>query len=204
MICIDLLRHGEPAGGERYRGSGVDDPLSEQGLEQMWRAVGGCAPASGPWSRIISSPMRRCLDFAVPLSHALNLPLTQVPDLREVGFGSWEGRTPTELRQNSPEAFLAFFRDPMRARPRGAEPLKDFRRRVDGALDDLIRRHEDEHLLVVTHAGVIRAAVCGALEVPTEAMYRIKIAYAGVTRLRRDDRGMMLEFVNRRHLADSA
>nr|WP_255722454.1 histidine phosphatase family protein [Ectothiorhodospira lacustris] len=204
MIRIDFLRHGEPTGGERYRGSGVDDPLSETGLEQMWQAVGGRAPTSVPWTRIISSPMRRCLDFAAPLSRTLNLPLTQVPDLREVGFGSWEGRTPEDLRRNSPEEFLAFFHDPMHARPRGAEPLDDFRRRVDGALDEMLRQHAGEHLLVVTHAGVIRAVICAALEVPTEAMYRIRIPYAGATRLRRDDRGMMLEFVNRRHPADSA
>jgi len=27
---IDLLRHGEPVGGKRYRGQ-IDDPLSEKG-----------------------------------------------------------------------------------------------------------------------------------------------------------------------------
>ncbi|MBK1672818.1 histidine phosphatase family protein [Ectothiorhodospira shaposhnikovii] len=196
-MCIDLLRHGEPAGGERYRGSGVDDPLSACGLEQMWQAVGGRGLTSGPWDQVVSSPMRRCLAFAESLSLSLNLPLTQVTDLREVGFGSWEGRTPADIRQNSPDEFFAFFRDPMNARPLGAEPLEAFRSRVDAALLELSRSHAGEHLLVVTHAGVIRAAICHVLDVPTEAMYRIRVPYAGITRLRQDDRGMMLEFVNR-------
>ena len=28
---LDLLRHGEPIGGSKIRGSGVDDPLSPRG-----------------------------------------------------------------------------------------------------------------------------------------------------------------------------
>ena len=37
---IELLRHGEPVGGSRYRGQ-LDDALSERGWKQMWQAVGG-------------------------------------------------------------------------------------------------------------------------------------------------------------------
>jgi len=38
MTTIDLLRHGEPEGGVRYRGDGVDDPLSARAWKQMWAA----------------------------------------------------------------------------------------------------------------------------------------------------------------------
>ena len=37
---VDLIRHGEPAGGQRYRGHRVDDPLTEKGWSQMWNSVG--------------------------------------------------------------------------------------------------------------------------------------------------------------------
>ena len=40
---IDLIRHGQPQGGSVYRGHGVDDPLSELGWQQMWKAVGDTA-----------------------------------------------------------------------------------------------------------------------------------------------------------------
>ena len=43
-IIIDLIRHGEPQGGPRYRGDGIDDPLSDKGWRQMWDAVGEDAP----------------------------------------------------------------------------------------------------------------------------------------------------------------
>ena len=51
FTIIDLLRHGEPDGGQKFRGA-VDDPLSPHGWEQMRSAVGDCRnmkdPRSGP------------------------------------------------------------------------------------------------------------------------------------------------------------
>ncbi|MGM0677424.1 MAG: histidine phosphatase family protein [Pseudomonadota bacterium] len=197
MICIDLLRHGEPTGGLRYRGSGVDDPLTQEGWRQMWEAVGGQVTPGGPWDRLVSSPMARCQDFAEQLSQRLSLPLAIEPAIREVGFGAWEGRSHDDLKLNSLDEYLAFFQDPVKSRPKGAEPLGDFRGRVSDALARVETRYRGQHVLLVTHAGVIRAGICAALDVPLEAMYRIKVPYAGLTRLRRDERGLMLEFVNR-------
>ncbi len=51
---IDVIRHGEPVGGRRYRGHGVDDPLSEKGWQQMWKAVAD----RSDWQHIAA---RRCL-----------------------------------------------------------------------------------------------------------------------------------------------
>ena len=38
ITTIDLIRHGEPVGGKKFRGS-TDDPLSELGWQQMTAAV---------------------------------------------------------------------------------------------------------------------------------------------------------------------
>ena len=53
---LDYLRHGQPTGGSRYRGHGVDDPLSELGWEQMR----GTTEGIDDWQAVISSPMQRC------------------------------------------------------------------------------------------------------------------------------------------------
>ena len=52
---IDIIRHGEPEGGRRYRGHSIDDPLSKTGWQQMWNAI----PENPPWDHIISSPLLR-------------------------------------------------------------------------------------------------------------------------------------------------
>ena len=79
---IDLLRHGEPVGGQRYRGQ-RDDALSEKGWQQMWRTVEGMSE----WQQIVTSPLQRCSSFAHALGERLSLPVHEETRFKEVGFG---------------------------------------------------------------------------------------------------------------------
>lgn len=186
---VDFLRHGEPVGGKRYRGNGVDDPLSDLGWQQMWAAVG---PFRG-WDCIVSSPMRRCLEFAEALAAEAGREVVVEEGLREVGFGGWEGRTSEQILLEDPQGFEAFYQDPVRYRPAGAEPLGDFLGRVALAFDRIVAEHAGQHLLVVAHAGVIRAAVAKVLCSPPERLYRMVIPYAGMTRFRSAGGRLLLE-----------
>jgi alpha-ribazole phosphatase/probable phosphoglycerate mutase len=188
-VTLDLMRHGEPVGGRRYRGQ-IDDPLSEKGWAQMHAAVGG----SAPWDRIVSSPLARCRAFAEALGDANGLPLALDARLMEVGFGAWEGKRAAEIEAAAPGTLARFKADPVNARPPGAEPLAEFYARVAAALDDLHAQHAGEHLLLVGHAGVIRMAFAWALQVPLEHAYRIEVACASLTRLRFEDGRASLVF----------
>lgn len=176
---IDIIRHGEPVGGTRIRGNGVDDPLSERGWQQMWVAVQN-APT---WSRIITSPMKRCQEFACALARKHNLPLHVDRRIREVGFGSWEGRTRHAVTAEDPQAIRKFHIDPLNARPIGAEPLKAFYARVRQAVEEIIEAYSGEHLLMVAHAGVIRTAISMALRGALDGIYGVRVDYATITRL---------------------
>ena len=178
---VDLMRHGEPVGGRRYRGQ-IDDPLSEKGWAQMHAAVG----ESVPWTRIVSSPLLRCRAFAETLAERHRLPLALDERLKEVGFGAWEGKSAAEIEQAAPGTLARFKADPLNARPQGAEPLVDFHARVAAALDDLLAQHNGQHVLLVGHAGVMRMALAWALQIPLEHAYRIEVATASLTRLRFD------------------
>jgi alpha-ribazole phosphatase len=178
---IDLLRHGEPVGGARYRGQ-IDDALSEKGWQQMWRTVEGMSE----WQHIVTSPLLRCSSFAVALGERLQLPVHEEPRFREVGFGKWEGYTRTELEELNPGQVTRFLQDPVNSRPPGAEPLKEFTSRVEAGFEDLLARFAGQSVLVVAHAGVIRAIMAYILEVPPSRMYRIHVANAGLSRIRTD------------------
>ena len=101
---IDFLRHGEPVGGRCYRGNGVDDPLAETGWSQMWATLGDACP----WDEIISSPLQRCHVFAQVLGERHGLPVRIDERFREVGFGSWEGRTPDQILADNADEYHAF------------------------------------------------------------------------------------------------
>jgi alpha-ribazole phosphatase/probable phosphoglycerate mutase len=176
---LDFLRHGEPVGGKKYRGQ-TDDPLSEKGWAQMRAATAG----EQPWTAIVSSPLSRCRAFADSLATSLALPLQLDARLAEVGFGTWEGRTAEQLKQDDPDRIFNFKRDPVGNRPQGAEPLADFFARVVAAYEDVHQHHAGQHVLVVAHAGVIRMAICHALGLPPEQAYRINVGSAGMARIR--------------------
>ncbi len=176
---IDIIRHGEPIGGSRYRGHGVDDLLSDTGWQQMWSAVG----ESVRWSRIITSPLRRCYDFAEALALQRGIPCEVDKRIKEVGFGSWEGRSRRSVITEDNQAYKRFYADPVNARPAGAEPLEGFFQRVTQALHDTFDKYPNEHLLMVAHAGVIRTAVSMAINGSLRNLYAVHVDYANITRL---------------------
>ena len=128
ITTVDLIRHGEPVGGRKYRGQ-LDDPLSEKGWSQMRNAVADHCP----WDTIISSPLSRCAEFANELSERHQRSLKLEPQFKEIGFGDWEGQTAEEIQTNMPGALEAFWRDPIKERPPGAEPLVMFQKRIESA-----------------------------------------------------------------------
>lgn len=192
QTIIDLIRHGQPEGGSVYRGHGVDDPLSELGWQQMWRAV----EHATPWTRVISSPMRRCREFAEQFAFKHRLPVTIEDRFKEVGFGSWEGRSRCEIQQRNRQEYDNFYRDPINCRPPGAEPIGGFISRVTSAYHDVLHDHQAEHCLIVAHAGVIRAIVAHVLHADPIGLYRIRIDNAGLSRIIHGQYGGMLEFLN--------
>ena len=179
-VVVDLIRHGEPVGGKRYRGCGVDDPLSEKGWRQMWQAVG----EQHPWRRIVTSPLRRCAEFAHALGARWGIAVEQDARLCEMAFGEWEGRTAEDICHGDPLRIERYRLDPVRHRPAGAEPLQDFARRVEDALDALVEKNAGGHVLIVAHAGVIRMLLALSLGMPVERLYRIQVGNAALSRLR--------------------
>lgn len=174
---IDVIRHGEPVGGRRYRGHGVNDPLTEKGWQQMWGAVADCSD----WQHIVSSPLSRCLDFAQQLSKKLKIGYSVDDRLKEIGFGTWEGLTPDEIIANDIDVLKQFYKDPIRNRPEGAEPLESFSSRVWDAYEDISRKHLNEKVLIVGHAGVIRAITANILGMDLNHVYsNLKIEYGGI------------------------
>jgi broad specificity phosphatase PhoE len=191
---LDFIRHGEPEGGSRYRGSTVDDPLSSRGWRQMRQAIGSTCR----WDLVISSPLQRCLAFARELAACHDLPVEVERDFREVGFGCWEGLNRRQVREMDEEGFLAFYRDPVHCRPEGAEDLLQFGLRVATAFERATTRHAGRHILVVAHAGVIRAVLGHVLQAPAEAWYRVQVDNAGISRFAREAGDNRLLFHNRR------
>ena len=174
---IDVIRHGEPVGGRRYRGYSIDDPLTEKGWTQMRAAV----PETPKWQHIVSSPLKRCLEFSQELANDLHITYSIDENIKEIGFGDWEGKTPEEILAEDSEALNHFYQDPVHNRPRGAEPLETFSERVWTAYQTILQEHQGKHVLIVAHAGVARAITANILKMSLDDVYsRLKIEYGAI------------------------
>ena len=142
-----------------------------------------------PWEIVLSSPLRRCSEFAQALATRHGLPLEVDRRWMELGFGEWEGRTAAEIMASDAERLSRFWLDPIAHAPPGGERLDAFRERVVSAWNDLLDRHAGRHVLIVAHAGTIRMATSHALDMPLERIFRLHVPYAGITRLRVDVNG---------------
>jgi len=90
--------------------------------------------------------LHRCLETRALVAPAL--PFAIEPALREVDFGSWEGRTLQWAEEHAPELLAERRRDPVGFRPPGGESIEDAAQRLRPIADSL--RHADG-MLVIGH-----------------------------------------------------
>lgn len=177
---VDLLRHGEVSGGFRLRGL-TDDPLSTEGYEQMWHALG----SEKPWHRIISSGLRRCDTFAGELAAKIGVQHDIEPRFREIDFGDWEGKEVASVWEDDHERASAFWNNPFAVAPPGGEDPALMKQRVLAAWDALLAQLGDnDHCLIVTHGGPIRLMLGSVLDMPDAALIRIEVPHASFSRVR--------------------
>ncbi|MFB8828295.1 alpha-ribazole phosphatase family protein [Azotobacter sp. CWF10] len=177
-LHLDLLRHGDTECGGGFRGS-LDDALTAAGWVQMRAATAG----GGPWDLVVSSPLRRCADFARELAAAQGLPLQHEADLRELHFGAWEGRNASELMHDDAEGLGRFWDDPYAFTPPDGEPVSAFEARVLDAVERLRRDCAGRRLLLVTHGGVMRLLLARARGLPRRALLQVTVAHGALHRL---------------------
>jgi len=173
---VDFLRHGEVSGAACFRGV-TDDPLSELGWQQMTQQC-----QAGQWQSIVSSPLRRCADFAATLARNAHVELTIEQGWREIDFGDWEGLTAAQINQQNPTQLQQFYADPFGFTPPKAESYADFGGRIQTAWQQLIEKHAGTSVLVITHAGVIRFMFAQLLHLSAQNSFQIEVPHACLTR----------------------
>lgn len=187
-LRLDLLRHGETELGGGLRGS-LDDALTAKGWAQMRAAV----IAQGPWDRLVSSPLQRCARFADELGAQLNLPVTLEKDLQELHFGAWEGQSAVALMETDAEGLGLFWADPYSFTPPEGEPVSAFSDRVLGAVSRLQQAYSGEHVLLISHGGVMRLLLAQARGLPRERLLNVEVGHGELFNLHVGADGVLKE-----------
>lgn len=184
-----LIRHTTPAvpPGVCYGQVDVDVAATFFDEVQAVRAkIADITPAAS-----YSSPLSR----AARLAASLGLGETQHDArLMELDFGDWELRAWEEIPQEHLDRWGKAY---THIAPPGGETFIELHGRASDFLRELLDRHRGQDVVVVTHAGVIRALLAEVLNLPLTEVFRFHLDYGSVTHLRLGDAVPAVGYVNR-------
>jgi probable phosphoglycerate mutase len=130
-------------------------------------------------AKIYSSPQPRARETAEFLAELLGYSVKIAPQLDEIDYGEWTGRTFDELRS------IARWRDfnSLRSCTRiaGGELMIEVQARVLGLMESLCRRHPAMTVALVSHADVIRGGLAHCLGMPLDLVLRLEISPASIS-----------------------
>lgn len=178
ITTIDLIRHGQVATPDLFCAP-PSEPLSMDGWKNLSKAT-----QTGRWDAVITSPSRRCHDFARLLAKRLACDFYVEPNIAEMDFGTWVGKTRDAIWEQEPQQLQRLWQQPRRFIAPEGEAMDHFITRVQTIWLDLISQHAGKHIMLLTHAGVIRVILAHILDVLYQKSLRFDIGYAQVTRIR--------------------
>jgi probable phosphoglycerate mutase len=172
-----LVRHAMTAWNAERRWQGQTDiPLCAEGRAQA-RALVDRLCGRG-LVRVHTSDLSRARETAAIVARELGLPVASDPDLRERGFGPFEGKTAAECAALG-EIWDRYVAD-RRCLPPGAEPDADVVARMSCAVQRAAVALPDDAstALVVSHGSSIRSLLSHMLDeavppLPNGALYRL-------------------------------
>ena len=153
MTHLTLVRHGTTQWMERGRLHGISDsPLSERGLQEAHRVAKRLA--GKPFDAFYTSPLGRARQTAEIIGEAIGLEPVPLEGLRELDFGWMEGGPTFDFSKDAPLKRVlrsAWIESLVRLT---GEPRPRFIRRVAETVKQIVERHPEGRVLIVTHSAV--------------------------------------------------
>lgn len=151
--------------------------VSEQGLAQA-RAVARRLK-SAPIVAVYVSPLVRAAETAGPIAAAHDLEPRVEEALDEIDLGAWTGALFEDLDHTPEWGWWNNARG--QNRPPGGESMLEVQLRVANWMESARRRHADQAIVAVSHADVIKAALCHALGLCLDHHGRIEVGPGSIS-----------------------
>lgn len=196
MTTILLVRHGQTAWNreQRFRGQ-VEVPLDELGLLQATALAQRIAATWKP-AAIYASPLQRTLQTAAPVAQACGLDVIPHAGLLDIHFGVCTGLSEAEFTAHYPQLASAWCERPHTVHFPEGESLADVRQRAAAMLDEVVARHSDRTVVLVTHLVVCRVLLCHFLGLDTSHFWEFEPAPASISTLEISAHGRLLRTLN--------
>ncbi len=151
------------------------------------------------FDKVYSSPLLRCQCLAEALCLDAHLGLNQhtiIADdrLKELHFGDWELSAWDDIPR---EVFDTWANDYANLAPPNGETFTQLHERAKSFLAEVSIHSPDQHILVITHGGLIRALIAEVMEIPLKRLFRVVIDHASLTQLEFGGAVPKIAFINR-------
>ncbi len=187
-----LVRHGQVDGPKGVLYSQKDVPLSKEGLRQselLTELFAGISLAA-----VYTSDLSRAKLPGELLKERKDVPLFIKKELREIDFGSWSGKSYSELLEMP--AFRERLKAPSRFRPPGGETLGELLNRGLKVIEEAVQKFPGENVVFFIHGGLIRVLVLHALGSSLDNFFRLQIDYASINLIDFYPEGPVVRLVN--------
>lgn len=190
---IYLLRHGQTVSPGTYTGVS-DTRLSEAGCRQV-RAISPLLKEIHP-EYCYSSPLSRCRKSVELLD--LECDCSYDDGLREIDFGRWEGLCFTEISDNDEALLHEWLTVKDGFTFPGGDSITAFHSRITTWFRNILGQRKYERILIVAHAGVIRAGLCYMLTIPAWRAFSFEVQEAALSLVIHETDHSRLVYLNRR------
>jgi broad specificity phosphatase PhoE len=177
-IKLILIRHGESDSNVQRKFSGFQDvDLTEKGIWQAKRLAYRLLKV--PVDAVFCSDLKRAIHTADIVFGNRNINMLINPNLREMNFGIWEGKTFEEIKLKEGVKFTSWMESPDERSiiPQG-ESLAILNERVMTEVNRILQEYKDEEkdktIAIVCHGGAIRMILCNALNLELKNLWYIK------------------------------
>ena len=157
-----FIRHGATPMSAEDKFSGADNVhLSDEGRDQVHHLA--TRLAGEKLLAVYSSPYDRALETARIVAEPHGLTPIPVDGLREINHGHWEGLSRQEVETRFSEEYATWESDPFSFAPEGGESGISVLARALPVIRDIVVKHKDETLAVVSHKATLRLIISSLL-----------------------------------------
>lgn len=168
-----LIRHGETPWtvAKRYQGT-TDVPLTPKGIRQA-KAIAHALRRVRP-THLYSSTLRRARETAQRVARELGLRAVADKRLNEIHFGKWEGAYYNHLSKEKGASFRRWREGKLR-KPPGGESVTSLARRVGQFLKEILKKHPNQTVAVISHGGPIKMFLFKVLKAESCSIWSFRI-----------------------------
>ena len=196
---IIFLRHGQAKNNiERVlAGRTPGFPLTDTGIKQAEATAELLAHMN--ISAIYSSPIQRAQHTAEIVGKHNSVDVTIDDRLIELDMGKFTGVPYDEIFTSNGNVFMKFYNGDLEIAHNGVETFADVKKRVLSIVDNVLEKHPDGNVVLVTHMDPIKAMLSTIVDLSATNLFELIIANASLNIFREKDRKFSLSGINVMH-----